>query len=64
MRKAVFCLAGAAFAVTAVAEMKNNPDPNTLWCEDGKAIVTQAGNSRNGWNNALKYSSMRFPTLN
>ena len=58
MRKAVFCLAGAAFAVTAVAEMKNNPDPNTLWCEDGKAIVTQAGNSRNGWNNALKYESM------
>ena len=37
MRKAVFCLAGAAFAVTAVAEMKNNPDPNTLWCEDGHA---------------------------
>ena len=58
MRKTVFCLACAVSAVTAVAEMKNNPDPDTLWCEDGKAIVTQAGNSRNGWNNALKYEPM------
>ena len=56
--KVIFCLTGALLVATACAEMKNNPDPNTLWCEDGKAIVTQAGNSRNGWNNALKYESM------
>ena len=51
----VFCV---LFACAAFAEMKENPDPDTLWCEDGKAIVTQKGNSVKGWNNALKYEAL------
>lgn len=42
----IFCAAASLFA-----EMKYNPDPNTLWIEDGKNIKTSKNNYSFGFNN-------------
>ena len=41
----------------AWAELKQNPDGNTLWVEDGKDIKTGPG-SGDYWNNSIKFTSL------
>lgn len=44
----VFCF--LMLGVQGRAEFKTNPDPQTLWIEDGKNIKTTNTNFGNGWN--------------
>ena len=44
-------------SISAFAELKENPDENTLWIEDGKAIETGKG-SGNYWNDNLKFTPL------
>ena len=58
MKQSATVFLGVLFITAAYAEMKENPDPNTLWREDGKAIAAQEGNSAQAWNSALKYEAL------
>ena len=44
-------------AFSALAELKQNTDENTLWIEDGKEIKTGAG-SGDYWNDAIKFTPL------
>ena len=44
-------------ASMASAELKQNPDENTLWIEDGKEIKTGPG-SGDYWNDAIKFTPL------
>lgn len=46
-----------ALSVSSFAELKQNPDGNTLWIEDGKDIKTGAG-SGDYWNDAIKFTPL------
>ena len=47
------------FPMPLGAEMVRNPDPNTLWCEDGREIAQSPRPSRNGWLNTQVTASPR-----
>lgn len=47
----------ATLSASSFAELKENPDENTLWIEDGKEIKTGAG-SGNHWNDAVKFTPL------
>ena len=46
-----------ALSVSSFAELKENPDGNTLWIEDGKDIKTGAG-SGDYWNDTVKFTPL------
>ena len=50
MKKLLFSVLSLS-ASMVFAEMKLNPDPNTLWIEDGKNIQTATNNYSYGFNN-------------
>ena len=49
MRKVFMTLAATAFAAVLSAEIVKNPDPNTLWIENGKNIKTAARHGSLVW---------------
>lgn len=50
MSKMQLLIAAAAMAgITATAELIKNPDPNTLWIENGKDIKTSDKNAAGAW---------------
>lgn len=60
MNKFLMTLAAAAFAATVSAEILKNPDPNTLWIENGKNIksAVRHGNYTWGTGGKLKITSL------
>lgn len=60
MKKIFMTLAAAAFAATLSAEIVKNPDPNTLWIENGKNIKSapRHGNLRWGTGGKIKVTAL------
>lgn len=50
MRLCVAVLIGLCACI--FADFKPNPDPNTIWCEDGTDIALSNKNSASAWNNS------------